>query len=759
MPEVKFINPQGVEETRNIQSAEQISGFEKSGFKTVDNPFTKPSSEVSSISTKDAIGQINSQKGYMDATYPTTPLPTQTTQTKDSTATPTDTGKAYFTNQAGQEAEYTQDQLNDPATQQYLKDNGYVMVKSEGVNVGSDFSVGKTQSGLNDANAQIENLSKDFLNYNVDEDPDYKAQATSIKANFDKLQRQMEKTNYQRAQGLQTLGLRTGTTQYAGAIQSGIEGEELNQANQRIADIVAEEAATISAARSAFKNNKFSEFNNKVNALKDIRDQKQKELENYNTAIANYTKKLQDEETARLQAEKDRVENQAKTISGISTLVFRSLTGDAVTDAKTIADYSKMYDIDPGMLLSAVYDKENEQATAALESKYKKSQLDKNLYDLAHPDVKTQITDVNGQKVLVNAETGEQIKVLGRSDADTVTRADAIKYQGDLRKEFNALDTTKQFNTVKQSYNTVKSAYAEAAAAGKDGTTKSAADQVLIVAFNKMIDPNSVVREGEFARTTQGQSILNRLKGAVDRALEGGTGLSDNDRDAIKSATETLYKDYLKIQGEKIGEYRRIALDAGIDPNKVVKPQSLDDYTLLNPDKIQEIDDAHKLLLETFGEEPTDENIMEYLTGEYENSLESGGNPQVTEKILSSFDVGEHGGQCGEFTHQVADFPPMGNYYTEKQASVDKYGFRKEEWTPQVGDVVISDASDVSRTGKPLKYGHAAVVVDIKPNGDLVLLESNRRGDEKVTKGRTISKDDPAIYGALRGKLKQKFLV
>lgn len=42
MAEVKFLTPQGTEITRDIQSPEQISGFEKSGFKTVSNPFTAP---------------------------------------------------------------------------------------------------------------------------------------------------------------------------------------------------------------------------------------------------------------------------------------------------------------------------------------------------------------------------------------------------------------------------------------------------------------------------------------------------------------------------------------------------------------------------------------------------------------------------------------------------------------------------------------------------------------------------------------------
>ena len=126
--------------------------------------------------------------------------------------------------------------------------------------------------------------------------------------------------------------------------------------------------------------------------------------------------------------------------------------------------------------------------------------------------------------------------------------------------------------------------------------------------------------------------------------------------------------------------------------------------------------------------------------------------------IDSNFKAGEIGGQCGEFTHSIVEIPSMGNYFSEKQKSVDKFGITKAQWTPKIGDVVITSGADVSKTGKPTTYGHAAVVTGVRPNGDLVLIESNAQGNEKITKGRVISKNDPAVYGALRGTIKNKFL-
>jgi hypothetical protein len=48
------------------------------------------------------------------------------------------------------------------------------------------------------------------------------------------------------------------------------------------------------------------------------------------------------------------------------------------------------------------------------------------------------------------------------------------------------------------------------------------ANEVVLQTFLKVIDPNSVVREGEFWRLQQGQSLVNRAKAAVQRITTGG---------------------------------------------------------------------------------------------------------------------------------------------------------------------------------------------------------------------------------------------
>jgi hypothetical protein len=121
------------------------------------------------------------------------------------------------------------------------------------------------------------------------------------------------------------------------------------------------------------------------------------------------------------------------------------------------------------------------------------------------------------------AEKGDinAIEKLGFDPRQTTGNFEA---ESNLRKEFNTLPTVKEAVSVQQSYAQIKAANEEAIRTAQTGGSPSAADQALIISFNKMLDPTSVVREGEFARSTQGQSYLQQLQAKVDQAMRGGAG-------------------------------------------------------------------------------------------------------------------------------------------------------------------------------------------------------------------------------------------
>ena len=81
--------------------------------------------------------------------------------------------------------------------------------------------------------------------------------------------------------------------------------------------------------------------------------------------------------------------------------------------------------------------------------------------------------------------------------------------------------------------------------------------QTVLVAFQKILDPNSVVREAEFDRSAAGQSLMNRVRGAAERLTKGGAGITLPELEKFhalaKEAAAAQRGSYLNSVKERIG--------------------------------------------------------------------------------------------------------------------------------------------------------------------------------------------------------------
>jgi len=55
---------------------------------------------------------------------------------------------------------------------------------------------------------------------------------------------------------------------------------------------------------------------------------------------------------------------------------------------------------------------------------------------------------------------------------------------------------------------------------------RAAGDQIILVTFQKILDPPSVVRESEYMRSAAGQSLMDRVRGAYEQLTEGGAKMT-----------------------------------------------------------------------------------------------------------------------------------------------------------------------------------------------------------------------------------------
>ena len=150
---------------------------------------------------------------------------------------------------------------------------------------------------------------------------------------------------------------------------------------------------------------------------------------------------------------------------------------------------------------------------------------------IADPDTGNQIN------ALVDPISGRIIKKFGATE-EGLSPKDKVQVAITQAKEFRDTPTVKNFRTVETMERNIQSALKVAL----DPRTKSKAfaDQALVIGFNKLLDPTSVVRESEFARTPEGIALLNRLKAGVEKLSVGGVGITNADRIALADMANKL---------------------------------------------------------------------------------------------------------------------------------------------------------------------------------------------------------------------------
>jgi hypothetical protein len=143
--------------------------------------------------------------------------------------------------------------------------------------------------------------------------------------------------------------------------------------------------------------------------------------------------------------------------------------------------------------------------------------------------------------------------------------------ESSLRKEFGSKPIVKDYNDLKSKYLVAKEAYQKARTSGN----ASAADQALITMFNKMTDPQSVVRESEYSRTPQNVALVNRAQGAFDKLSTGGSGITNADRKAILDMAELAFGAYKGLYEKEKQRYTNIAKSKRIDPKLIVDEEDV----------------------------------------------------------------------------------------------------------------------------------------------------------------------------------------
>lgn len=91
------------------------------------------------------------------------------------------------------------------------------------------------------------------------------------------------------------------------------------------------------------------------------------------------------------------------------------------------------------------------------------------------------------------------------------------------------------------------------------------ADQAAIVMFNKIIDPTSVVREGEFSRTTQFSRWTERLRAMAEKVKIGGQ-LTNKERQELLDTSYDMLTAAYKVTSSRTQTFIKRGQKFGLNP-------------------------------------------------------------------------------------------------------------------------------------------------------------------------------------------------
>lgn len=136
--------------------------------------------------------------------------------------------------------------------------------------------------------------------------------------------------------------------------------------------------------------------------------------------------------------------------------------------------------------------------------------------------------------------------------------ADQFKMERELRGEFDK--KAKEFSESKTSFRTMENL-------AKDGT--GASDVALVFSFFKTIDPQSTVREGEFAQAASAMGLGDQFVQYFS-ALDSGQKLAPALRQQLVNAANTIFQQKEASYNQILQEYQSLATEYNLDPNRIV---------------------------------------------------------------------------------------------------------------------------------------------------------------------------------------------
>jgi hypothetical protein len=167
-----------------------------------------------------------------------------------------------------------------------------------------------------------------------------------------------------------------------------------------------------------------------------------------------------------------------------------------------------------------------------------------------------QVTLDDGMYAVNKANPTQKIRIGDRPDRNE-GEGRGFTQEKQLRTEYEK--AAKPFTDLRVNYQRIQ-------AAGKDNT--GASDIAMVYSFMKMLDPTSVVREGEFATAQNAGGVDSQIIGMYNKLLTGER-LAPQVRNDFMQQASRQYQSQMQTYGAMREQYRGLASSYGVDPDRV----------------------------------------------------------------------------------------------------------------------------------------------------------------------------------------------
>jgi hypothetical protein len=131
----------------------------------------------------------------------------------------------------------------------------------------------------------------------------------------------------------------------------------------------------------------------------------------------------------------------------------------------------------------------------------------------------------------------------------------------------NEKDLRSEFTTQIKPYVELSQAYQKIETAAKNNS--GAGDIALIYGFMKVLDPGSVVREGEFATAANAGGVSDTVRNLYNRAISGQR-ISPEIRNDFLNQARNIVESQRVLSSDLIDRYTNVAQEYKLNPNQIV---------------------------------------------------------------------------------------------------------------------------------------------------------------------------------------------